>query len=259
MPGDLRYRNPGNVDLLRIIDLPPGRALDCGCGAGDNARLLRAVGWSVTGVTLDVTEQAAASAFCDEVRLANLSDGLPFVADRSVDLVVLSHVLEHLADPAALLAEAARVLTPTGVVAVALPNIAHFRQRAAFARGRFDYTQTGPMDATHLRFFTVSTAARLLRDSGFQIVTEAVAGGLPWWRLRAVVPAERLARADRWLVRRRPNLLAWQSLFVARPVEARVDPPAQRRQYEPQASMATIGAVIPADAPESTTARRHPA
>ncbi len=252
MLGELRYRNPGNVDLLRIVDLPPGRALDCGCGAGDNARLLRAAGWSVRGVTLDVTERAAAAAFCDEVHLADLAHGLPFVADHSIDLVVLSHILEHLADPAALLAEAARVLTPTGAVAVALPNIAHFRPRAALARGRFDYTDTGPMDSTHLRFFTVSTAARLLRDSGLRIVTEDVAGGLPWWRLRAVVPPTVLTRADRWLVRRWPNLLAWQSLFLARPAVIPVavpgdapGPPTQRRQYEPQASIATSGAVIP--------------
>ena len=73
----LVYKNPGNVGLLRLLSSPPGRVLDCGCGAGDNARLLSGRGWRVTGVTIDPQEQEAARQFCEAVYLADLENGLP--------------------------------------------------------------------------------------------------------------------------------------------------------------------------------------
>ncbi|MBX6390621.1 MAG: class I SAM-dependent methyltransferase [Frankia sp.] len=228
----MRYRNAGNRALVDLIDIPPGRALDCGCGAGDNARLLTQRGWRVTGVTIDPAEGAAAAAHCAAVVLADLTAGLPFAAGEGTpagdpapgaaagpfDLVVLSHVLEHLADPAALLAEARRVLAPGGRIAVALPNVLHYRQRAEFLRGRFEYTETGLMDATHLRFFTVTSARRLVESAGLAIRAQRATGGLPWWRLRDVLPADVLDRADRWALRHRPDLFAGQACFVASPV-----------------------------------------
>ncbi|WP_154677101.1 class I SAM-dependent methyltransferase [Parafrankia discariae] len=217
MPMDLQYRNPGNRALLDLLDIPPGRVLDCGCGAGDNARLLRRQGWQVTGVTLDPAELVAATAECVATELADLSAGLPFAADGSFDLVLLSHILEHLVDPAALIAEARRVLAPGGRIAIALPNVAHFRQRAEHLLGRFEYTKTGVMDSTHVRFFTVDTARRLLETNGLAILASDASGGLPWWRSRRLFPRELVARADRWALANRPNLFAWQAVFLTVP------------------------------------------
>lgn len=218
---DLRYRNDGNPDLLALLDTPPGRALDCGCGAGDNARLLRERGWQVTGVTIDPSERAAAAAECEQVELADLNDGLPFAADATYELVLLAHILEHLADPAPLLAEACRVVTPGGRILVALPNVLHYRERGHFLLGRFEYTEKGPMDSTHLRFYTVGSARRLLEDNGLRIVAAAGTGGLPWWRSREIAPADLVRRLDRAVVDRWPNMFAWQSLFLTTPVPGR--------------------------------------
>jgi hypothetical protein len=38
--------------------------------------------------------------------------------------------------------------------------------------GRFDYTDRGILDRTHLRFFTRKTARALLREAGYQILEE---------------------------------------------------------------------------------------
>lgn len=220
MTTDLRYRNPGNQALIDLVDLQPGAALDCGCGAGDNARLLRELGWRVTGVTRDPAELAAAAQECENVELADLADGLGFAPDGSFDLVVLSHILEHLVEPADLLAEARRVLAPGGRIVIALPNVAHYRERAKHLLGRFDYTETGVMDSTHVRFFTARTARRLLEDNGLEILASGASGGLPWWHSRQWVSSAMVERADRWVLDTRPNLFAWQVVFLAVPVEA---------------------------------------
>lgn len=69
--------NPNGVLVTEAADLPPGRALDVGCGEGADARWLAAHGWRVTGV--DVSQVALD-------RAAAFSDGITYVrADLAVD------------------------------------------------------------------------------------------------------------------------------------------------------------------------------
>jgi 2-polyprenyl-3-methyl-5-hydroxy-6-metoxy-1,4-benzoquinol methylase len=214
----LTYQNQGNRTLIAMLPRSPGRLLDCGCGAGDNARLLRALGWRVTGITIDAREREAALPFCDEVLLADLERGLSDDVPERFDVVLMSHILEHLAHPGHLLADVRRRLGPGGVAAVALPNVLNYRQRLRFLRGNFAYEDDGVMDRTHLRFYTYTTARELLEEHGFEIVEGVPDGGLPWWKLRRLVPKASRLPIDRWASLRMPNLLAYQCLFLARGV-----------------------------------------
>ena len=69
------YQNSGNTQLLNLIPEVPGTCLDCGCGAGDNARLLKSRGWKVTGITVSADEKHLAAEFCEQVYLADLETG----------------------------------------------------------------------------------------------------------------------------------------------------------------------------------------
>ena len=93
----LIYRNQGNLGLLNLLSSSPGRALDCGCGAGDNARVLSGRGWCVTAITIDAREREAAGQFCEAVHLADLENGIPEGIKGLFDVILASHVLEHLA------------------------------------------------------------------------------------------------------------------------------------------------------------------
>jgi len=219
--GRLIYKNNGNTNLLDILPASPGKIVDCGCGAGDNARILSSRGWHVTGVTIDPREQAVARQFCEAVHLGDLEHGLPSGIEGKFDAALASHVLEHLAKPEHLLQELRERLNPGGVIAVALPNIAHYRQRISLLRGKFDYTETGPLDRTHLRFYTHETATQLLEQNGYELLTAAVQGTLPWWKTRRITSLRAIARVDEWAVRKRPNLLGSQSLLLARPIGLR--------------------------------------
>jgi SAM-dependent methyltransferase len=213
--GMLIYKNEGNAGLLNLVSSSPGRILDCGCGAGDNARILNDRGWSVTGITIDPREEEVARKFCEAVYIADLEKGLPPAVDGQFDAVLASHVLEHLASPERLLREIRQRLSPGGVLVVALPNIAHYRQRVLRLRGQFSYTDTGQLDRTHLRFYTYRTAIQLLEQNGYELLNASAEGSLPLWKAR-LVSRSVASRVERWAVSRRPNLFGSQCLLLAR-------------------------------------------
>jgi len=210
------YRNQGNLPLLDLLPAEAGRVLDCGCGAGDNARILRSRGWRVTGITLSPQEQRLAAEHCERVYVADLEQPLPDAVGRGYDAVVLSHVLEHLAAPERLLGRIEQLLSDRGVVVVALPNVLFYPIRLRALFGRFDYTPDGIMDSTHLRFYTFESGLALLRENGFEVMKARADGGFPLWKLRLALPAGAARRIDLAACRLGPGLFGRQSLYLAR-------------------------------------------
>jgi 2-polyprenyl-3-methyl-5-hydroxy-6-metoxy-1,4-benzoquinol methylase len=210
------YRNAGNLPLLALLGTKPGcRVLDCGCGAGDNARVLKSRGWTVTGITISLPEQQTASAYCDKVFLADLDDGIPEQFGPIFDVVLLSHILEHLVHPENLLRDAKKVLSPGGSIAVALPNVLAYPNRLRLMFGNFEYTPTGVMDETHVRFFTFATGAMLLRSNGYRLVAAKADGAFPLWRLRRALPSSIVQLLNQSATKYCPGLFGFQSLYLA--------------------------------------------
>jgi SAM-dependent methyltransferase len=106
-----------------------GEVLDLGCGSGELARHLAAMGYLVTGCDIApaMVRKAVEADVRHAVRWIQLEpcwQALPF-ADGSLDAVVSASVLEYLPDPCAVLAECARVLRPAGILVCTVPNVAH--------------------------------------------------------------------------------------------------------------------------------------
>ncbi|MBI5632323.1 MAG: class I SAM-dependent methyltransferase [Nitrospirae bacterium] len=171
---DLNDRNKSHT---RIIGLVPerSRVLDVGCSTGFLGEyLIKEKKCVVDGIEYD--EQAGAIASkklngfirgdVEDDRLINNLNG------KTYDVIIAGDILEHLKDPSGLLRKLSKFLSDNGKIILSLPNIAHFRIRANLLLGRFEYTEEGIMDSTHLRFFTHDTAKRLITDSGYTIVHE---------------------------------------------------------------------------------------
>lgn len=214
---DRVYDNTGNAPLLALAPAAPGRALDCGCGAGANARLLSGQGWEVTGITLSQVERELAARHCTRVLLADLEQALPEEVGRGYDLIVLSHVLEHLRHPERLLETVKRLLDPKGTILVALPNALFYPIRLRVLVGRCDYEPEGILDQTHLRFYSFASGAALLERSGFRILDARASGGFPLWRIRSLLPSGAAARIDAAACSWRPGLFGCQLLYRAAP------------------------------------------
>lgn len=94
--------------------------------------------------------------------IAALTDG------RQYDAIVAADVLEHLADPAAVLAQCGERLRPGGEIFVSLPNVGYAGVVLELLEGRFPYREFGILDRTHRWFFTRENVLALLRDAGLR-------------------------------------------------------------------------------------------
>lgn len=204
------------------------RVLDVGCGEGFFAEQLKENGNEVTGV--DALESPIHIAAMQEYFQADLQLGLASVAaklrGKEFDKVLLLDVLEHLNHPERVLRDILPLLRPSGgSVIVSVPNVANIFVRLSLLFGRFDYTDRGIMDRTHVRFYTRKTASELLESNGYRITTENY----------SIIPLDRGLRVKpRGLIDRMgsailkvltsvfPTLFGYQLIFEARPAGATV-------------------------------------
>ena len=121
--GDGTDTEPFDHKLLAVaLDLPPGRALDLGCGAGGNIIGLAQRGWTATGV--DSASKAIRSARISAAAANTparflLADMTTWQPDGLYDLVVSSYALPPRGAPRdTLLAAARKALAPGGLLIV---------------------------------------------------------------------------------------------------------------------------------------------
>lgn len=156
-----------------------GRILDFGCGAGETLRWLRQVypAAETTGVDANRALAERLQRNADRAIFIEPHDRLP--ADLGAfDLILALDVLEHLADPLAMLRQLVGQLAPGGTVIVSVPNVAHYSVvMPLLMRRRFAYQDAGILDRTHLRFFVEDTALALMNDAGL-VVDAGVVNGL---------------------------------------------------------------------------------
>lgn len=212
-----RYEVPVNGDRFsrNYVFLEEARKyhtiLECGCSTGFLSSQLAAGGSHVVGIEIDPEAAEQARQFCARVLSLDLNrpNWSNAVGER-FDLVTYGDVLEHLLEPQAVLRETKNVLAPGGRILISLPNIAYWTMRAKLLMGRFEYESVGLLDYTHLRFFTVHTARKMIDQAGYRIVHfhpvmgHGFAGNFrPMW--------QRLTNLF-------PNSLAFQMLFLVEPV-----------------------------------------
>lgn len=107
--------------ILNGIIEPRGgtRLLDVGCGTGATLALYQRLGWQAHGI--EPSPQACASS---RARGLTVHQGTVFDAPfgAQFDVVLLSHVIEHVLEPIAVLRRAAEFLAPGGTILLHTPN-----------------------------------------------------------------------------------------------------------------------------------------
>jgi 2-polyprenyl-3-methyl-5-hydroxy-6-metoxy-1,4-benzoquinol methylase len=164
------YRASALRELFWLPATDTGRLLDIGCGNGAPMRRFVAAGWAATGIDFDAEAVAAARSAGLDARVGALKEqALP---NTHFDVILMSHVIEHLADPLSELIECRRILKPSGSIVIATPN-AHGLGHLAFGRHWL-----GLDPPRHLQIFTPNALTRLLQMAGFLPVQVRTHGGV---------------------------------------------------------------------------------
>jgi 2-polyprenyl-3-methyl-5-hydroxy-6-metoxy-1,4-benzoquinol methylase len=148
-----------------LEDLPPGRVLDVGCGDGGFLHRMQRLGWSSTGVDFDPKAiENAHARYGSTLTLLNTDLSHAHFPDDFFDVVTMSHVIEHVPDPVALLVEARRVLKSGGRLVVTTPNI------QSFGHEKFRDCWWGLDAPRHLQIFTLAALKLCARKASFTVV-----------------------------------------------------------------------------------------
>jgi len=203
MPGFDERKQGSHQKVVALVG-KNRQVLEIGSGPGFVSERLKQNGCTVTAIELDPQKARKARRFCKKVLVGNVEEmRLPF-SKKSFDAVLFGDVLEHLHSPESALQRVKPSLRDNGLIVVSLPNVANWKIRLKLLFGKFEYTDWGILDKTHLRFFTRKTAAKLIEGAGYEIVKQEFVPSFPLPFLKAL-----LAKAI-------PGLFAFEFVFAAK-------------------------------------------
>jgi 2-polyprenyl-3-methyl-5-hydroxy-6-metoxy-1,4-benzoquinol methylase len=201
-----------------LAELPAGtRILDVGAATGTLGRMCAGAGFVLHGI--EPNPDWAKLARPDYAELVcGMLDDVPDAFLSNHDVIVCADVLEHMPNPELALRRLL-ALQPQGCrFIISVPNVANIWVRLNLLLGRFDYTERGILDRTHLRFYTRRTFTKMLASAGLGISRFDVTP-IP---LNLVSPLFTRTAGGRWLhaalaraTRLRPTLLGYQFIVQA--------------------------------------------
>ena len=166
VPLETQLANPTFAFRQRRLDAAiDGRAkrlFEVGCGDGNFLAFLRREGWTVSGSEFDTT--AAAAARRHGLELHSLAD-VSSSRSPAFDVVAAYHVLEHIYAPREWLEMVTRILAPSGLLHLQVPNYASLTRRAS---GEAWASWVFPQ---HVYMYTPATLSLLLRRAGFTVAS----------------------------------------------------------------------------------------
>lgn len=152
------------LELGRFVYPAHARLLDYGCGEGVLLGEALATGWNAIGYDIG----GPAIAACRQRGLP-VVDALDDLGNERFDVIVLSHVFEHLADPSHTLEYLKVKLTPHGLICLEVPNARSFRAMLSHPAltAWLGFDERYRAFPIHLSYFTARTLLRLLEQHGF--------------------------------------------------------------------------------------------
>jgi SAM-dependent methyltransferase len=151
------------LSLTGDIGVTPGRAYEIGCATGLHLHHFRQAGWTVGGCDLSSKAVAQARAVYG-IDLDTGGEQTCLPEKQGLDLVLMSHVLEHLYDPAGTVARAHGALREGGVLVLEVP--------CAVAP---ELLPPSWLAFEHLHYFSPEVLEALLQSAGFEILEIRIA------------------------------------------------------------------------------------
>ncbi len=159
-------------EILPLLPDNPSKVLEIGCGAGNTLAWLKNLKhctW-IGGVEISPEAVDIARKRLDAVYPVNIEQNNLPIQESTLDLILCLDVLEHMIDPWEVVRRLHKLLKPGGALIVSIPNIRNHKVLFPLLfKGKWDYTDAGILDKTHLRFFVRDTAIHLVKSSGLYV------------------------------------------------------------------------------------------
>jgi 2-polyprenyl-3-methyl-5-hydroxy-6-metoxy-1,4-benzoquinol methylase len=143
------------------------KAFDLGCGNGTTADYLSTFGFDVTAV--DISESGLEIA---RQRFPHLKTHFGSAYDElharygSFPLVISFEVVEHCMDPHAFMKTFLSLIAPGGIGVMSTPYHGYLKNLALAVADKMDHHYTALWPNGHIKFFSIKTLSKLLKDSG---------------------------------------------------------------------------------------------
>jgi 2-polyprenyl-3-methyl-5-hydroxy-6-metoxy-1,4-benzoquinol methylase len=171
----------GNVKRLSG-DARGKTMLDIGCGTGEFLKAAADCGFNVTGIDVNSTTTEYVVNKYGFHTVTGIIGSRSF-AQCSFDVVVLSHVIEHLQKPIDVLAIIYSILKPNGLFVMCTPNSDSLKEDIHNVYGRIRYGRSKSYYLS-LPFFVIGfnlkSARRILENAGFAAEYCKLHSGLEW-------------------------------------------------------------------------------
>ena len=215
------YKNSGNLVVLNEIhnftNSNP-KILDIGCGNGDVARNLNNLNYIIDGITISEQEATNSRNVMRNVFIYNLENGLPLdLLEEKYDIIICSHVLEHICYPTNLLRDIKNILSDRGILIVCLPNLLHYKSRLELLKGNFHSSELGGIwDSTHFKWYTFKSGQLLLEKNSFIVKSKYVTGEMPFGIFFRWVPSKIKKRVFSILIKISKGFFGDQLVYIAK-------------------------------------------
>lgn len=167
------YFRHGRREMLDFLPSVAATALDVGCGEGVfGGQVKQRLQAEVWGIERDRASADAARKRIDRVLCGDLVLLLDDLPDAYFDCIIFNDVLEHLADPFAVLAKVKGKVSRRGVIVCSIPNVRYFYTlKGLLVDKQWKYEDHGVLDRTHLRFFTMRSVRDMFLSLGYEVLT----------------------------------------------------------------------------------------
>lgn len=156
-----------NVITRRVIENKKASSgqcvLDYGCGNGRTLKQLKSNGWNVKGYEPDGEARSFANASLSQACITDNPNEI--LTPTSYDVIILSHVIEHLYDPLDLLLKLRAALKNDGIMILSTPCADCIESKI------FGKYWRGYECPRHLHVFSSQSLKQLCIDAGLEVLT----------------------------------------------------------------------------------------
>jgi 2-polyprenyl-3-methyl-5-hydroxy-6-metoxy-1,4-benzoquinol methylase len=156
-----KYNRSYDVFNFTNLIIKPKKVLDVGCGTGGLLSIFKEKGCEVLG--LDFNDEYLSIAKINKINVKKGSLNILKKNDK-FDLIILSHVLEHVLNPDLFLKETTNYLSTNGVIYIEVPSL------NSILNGVYDYDLRNYLHNTHISNFSIESLKLLGKKTGLKMI-----------------------------------------------------------------------------------------